>query len=616
MKKNKNHIIKYFIISFCISICIPQNVSAVNSTETIISIKQRNMLKQAKALESSGLADEAILAYKNIFDQFPYFREVFLSLKYIYIKNNNINEALELAQRYIEAKKFSNTSKMDAFEIYVFSNNSYQKEIITSIVASKAENFNNIKKILSILLQYDKESEAVVIINKIRKNKKSFYTLELGTYFSLKLDIDKSLNEYLIYLEYQPKNIKVITQRIMFLSNNISSINNIINTLSKSDLTEAKIIHSKLEFKLNNFDRSYEIIKEIENNGIYKIDLVNDLIKVDDFELSQKIIEDILNSKVDKKILNQAIFQLASLYEKQITLKSDAFPISNQIFRNQILDSPFIKLNSDYSNLLNKAINIYDSLSTYNKDYKSRFQLAEIKYKIIGDLDGAKNIYSDIYKKFPSVEYKKKALSNLIDINLSKGDIQSSFNIIDSLYGLNLPDEIRDLLDLKKIQLYYYTMNRDSVIQGCNNNLKKIQRDNSLYNDILDISSSFSFYSDEELKKFIEAKFKIMQNKRSQAIEILKSIENNNKIYDLANLESAYLEVLQENYLNAINNINNIDSTLSNYKENRLLLKAEIYDYGLNDISSAVDLYLNFLDLFPSSIFYDLIRIRLRELAL
>ena len=84
---------------------------------------------------------------------------------------------------------------------------------------------------------------------------------------------------------------------------------------------------------------------------------------------------------------------------------------------------------------------------------------------------------------------------------------------------------------------------------------------------------------------------------------------------DAHNLRSGggvkYLIELLNNY-----NINNIDSTLSNYKENRLLLKAEIYDYGLNDISSAVDLYLNFLDLFPSSIFYDLIRIRLRELAL
>ena len=68
--------------------------------------------------------------------------------------------------------------------------------------------------------------------------------------------------------------------------------------------------------------------------------------------------------------------------------------------------------------------------------------------------------------------------------------------------------------------------------------------------------------------------------------------------------------------MDAINNINQIDSTESNYKETRLLLKAEIYDYGLNDISKAVDLYLNFLDLFPNSIFYDLIRMRLRELAL
>ena len=77
MKKNKNHIIKYFIISFCMSICIAQNVSAINSSETTISKKQKSMLKQAKTLESSGLVNEAILAYTNIFNQFPYFREGF-----------------------------------------------------------------------------------------------------------------------------------------------------------------------------------------------------------------------------------------------------------------------------------------------------------------------------------------------------------------------------------------------------------------------------------------------------------------------------------------------------------------------------------------------------------
>ena len=172
------------------------------------------------------------------------------------------------------------------------------------------------------------------------------------------------------------------------------------------------------------------------------------------------------------------------------------------------------------------------------------------------------------------------------------------------------------MLDIKKIQLYYYTMDRDSLIQICNNKLKKIERDNINYNDILNISSTFSFYTDVELEQYINAKFKLTQNKRSQAIEILESINKDNNIYELANLESAYLEILQGDYSSALNNLNNIDSTMIKYEERNLLLKAEIYDYGLNDISNAVNLYLNFLELYPNSIFYDLIRLRLRELAL
>ena len=45
-------------------------------------------------------------------------------------------------------------------------------------------------------------------------------------------------------------------------------------------------------------------------------------------------------------------------------------------------------------------------------------------------------------------------------------------------------------------------------------------------------------------------------------------------------------------------------------------MKGEILDYGLNNIVEAIDSYLLFLELFPNSIYYDLIRIRLRELAI
>ena len=130
------------------------------------------------------------------------------------------------------------------------------------------------------------------------------------------------------------------------------------------------------------------------------------------------------------------------------------------------------------------------------------------------------------------------------------------------------------------------------------------------------MNSIFSFYSDEELENYIHAQYKIIQNKREESINILDSIKIDNNIYSLSKYESAYLEVLNKNYSKALEKISLLDSLEHPYKEGSLILKGEIYDYGFNNKSMAVDVYLNFIDLFPNSIFYDLIRLRLRELAL
>ena len=88
----------------------------------------------------------------------------------------------------------------------------------------------------------------------------------------------------------------------------------------------------------------------------------------------------------------------------------------------------------------------------------------------------------------------------------------------------NESDNLKDMLDIKKIQFYYYTINRDSLIQVCNNTLKKIERDNINYNDILNISSSFSFYTDTDscyvtLDKMVELHMK--DKSQEEIIDIL-----------------------------------------------------------------------------------------------
>ena len=72
---------KIKIILLIFSLLIPQKFSNINSK---IPIEQKKMIAQARSLESSGLINEAAIAYNNILEKFPAFRDAFIALKNIF----------------------------------------------------------------------------------------------------------------------------------------------------------------------------------------------------------------------------------------------------------------------------------------------------------------------------------------------------------------------------------------------------------------------------------------------------------------------------------------------------------------------------------------------------
>ena len=598
-----------------IALLIPQKFSSI---ENKLTKEQQQIITQANTLEKSGLIDEAIIAYQDVLNKFPTLKIAFDRLKKIYIRTGRLDELANIPEQYINSNNHSINSKIDVLDIYIITNNK-EWENIVQMLYNKPINLVHIKKTLPILFEHDKNSSASDLIQYIRSETKhkGFYALELGNFFTLKLDFNSAIDEYLIYLSEKPKNIQFITQRIMLLADYNIAIESIKNKLSSSDNRESKIILSSLEFKLKNYNQSYKILNSINDTNKEKLELSKDLIKINQFNLAETIINDIIHTSKDKILINKAIFQLGSLYELQVGKSIIMLPISNDIYKNEILNSAYIKPDNKYDDLLFKAINIYDSLSTHNKDYKSSLHLAEIKYKVIGDLDGAEKIYYNIYQNDNVLEHKTDCLKNIIDINLSKGNINNSIRKIDLIYSQNDPKEILDIVEIKKVQAYFYQMDRDSVIHYSNELLKSLSRDHIFYNDILDILSLFYNYEDDEILKYSQAKYKIIQNKKNEAIDILDSIQEDNPLYFLGQFESIYLEIIEGNYDNALKKVTDIekDSDINSYIEEVTLLEGEIYDYILSDHSKAVDIYLNFLELFPQSIYYDLIRLRLRELA-
>ena len=142
--------------------------------------------------------------------------------------------------------------------------------------------------------------------------------------------------------------------------------------------------------------------------------------------------------------------------------------------------------------------------------------------------------------------------------------------------------------------------------------------DAELVNDILDVLAILIGFrhNQEEFPEFAEVQLNIQQNKRTEALEKLETLFDTNEIYiaDMCRYQHAWLTFLQGDtdsakvYLNEI-----VNETI--FMELAHIFQAEILDFIDNDISNAIDSYLEFLELYPQSIYYDDVRLRLREIT-
>ena len=581
--------------------------------------QQNQKIRQAKTLQRNGLNKEAKNIYFDLFNESPFLKEAFYPLKKI-LKNEEDFKTLEkIYPLYLESNNNSISSKIDVIDILIWIKNEKWKSITIDIINNQSAKEKNLKSLFNILLKNSKNIELEKYLNDIRKNKDiDFFSYELGMHYAMELEIEKSINELLLHLDHNKSSWKYNIVRNKILSfPDINNINKKIESiLNNHKSNNAKLILADVAFKNKNFILSYELLKKFSNNESKLLEFIDSLIKNKEYELAQNIINDIINSDYSSNIIQGSIIKLAEIYE--ILLKKQEFnlPISSNIYKNQILDSPFIKINNQNSLLLENAITIYDSLMTNNKNLKSIYNLAQIKYKILGDLDSSYKLFNNVISNSKITdELHSKAIIEMINIMISKGELLKAKTVLKK-YREKI--EKIDLVLIKEIQILFYLNEWKELNDKIDFFLKSDYQNTAYYNDVLKLKSYLAiFESDEEqLKNYTKAQMKKFQNKRYEAIRIINQLSENNNLNIASNMkyEHAHLLVKQNNFQGALDVLNTISS--DNYNiETSILFKAEIYDFILNDTSNAVDLYLFLLENFPDNIYYDSIRLRLREIT-
>ena len=578
---------------------------------------QNQKIRQARTLQNNGLNKQAKEIYYNLFIESPYLKEAFYALKKMLKNEDDIENLKKIYPLYLKENGNSITAKIDVIDIMIWINDDKWKQVVDEIINNKSTKEKHLKSISNVLLKNSKNNELKKYIDIIRKKRnEDFFSYELGIHHAINLSIEESINEFILHLDYNPQRYNIIRNKILAFPD-IKNINdNIKSILNENKSNNAKLILSEIAFRDKNFIISYELLQKYSDNEAKLLEFVDSLIKNKEYELAQTVIDDIIDSNYTAKTIQSSIIKLAELYEIIIKKETHNLPISSKIYKNELLDSPFKRINNEEILLLENAITIYDSLIINNKDIKSTYNLAQIKYKILGDLDGSNKLFNNIILNTnTSNPFHSNSIIEIINIMISKGQLLKAKETLQKYRDVINPKE---LFAIKEIQILFYLNEWVVLNQKIDSFLKDDLKNINYYNDILKMKSYIAIFGNEkeQLNIYTKSLMKKFQNKRYESIKIISELSNNNKIEISSKMkyEHAQLLIKQNNIDEAITLLDKISEESAEI-ESAILLKAEIYDYILNNLSIAVDLYLYLLDTYPDSIYYDLIRLRLREIT-
>ena len=576
---------------------------------------------QAKSMEKGGLYNQAEDIYILLYEEQPKSTVYFLALKSM-LKNRGDYEALlSYSLAYSKERDADLFSQLEVLESFILLNQESEwKNLLSAVVDSNINAQGSVILIVNRLISLQKINEAKDIILKYREVSGDiyFYSLQLSNFLNMSMLYKESSNELLLYLRENPTKINFISNRFMSFPNDSKTNIEVEDVLLRSKVSGSSKILSDLYLRQKRYDESYSILRELDSPE-YIFDFIKDIVIVKEYSLAITVLKDLIARTNDQTIKKKAIFEISKIIEIQsLRTTVNELNIANFYFKSPIFNSDFINLDEDRSQDLEYSISIYDSLGINNNNIDAMLRLADLRYLVLGDLDGAMNTYNEILEKSRRRSQLFRASSRVIDINISKGDLEGARASINNAKAVDMSNDQRIELGLKEIQIYFYSYLYTEAKKLAKDLLTKTEMNHYLYNDILSflhISLVFEGHNDA-INLFSEAQFKLKQNKRTESIRILEQLSDysDETIAALVKYQLSFLWYLHGDYAKSLVIAAQLDGD-DIYSELALILMAEINEIALEDVVSAIEIYLKFINKFPRSIFYDEVRIHLRELA-
>ena len=613
----KNKLILLLILSFLFT---QENVlnQIRHNAQTIKSTYQKN-LSLAKSHERAGLIKEAQLIYSQLFIKDSKNIHIFSAYKSFLYKQKEFEKLIEISIIHAKQTPRDPFRLLSLADTYLLVDNEVDAfNIFDSLFNDNSSDIKKLNRFLSKLFYHNKVNYALEKISAIRKkyDYPDFYSLDLGNYYSSKMSYENALKEYVLFLSNNYDKYEFIRKRLMGFPQEDANILMIRNFLTSNPTKLKSKILSEYEFKWGNYSDACDLILENYFNEKELYDFSISMIKINQFDNAEKILNKLMKSE-NTEIVELSIYQLASILEKKSEQESYYLPISNKIIQSSLFDfKPFgyQDINMESNNLL-KAISMYDSLIINYNNPKAKFKIADLKLTVNRQNSSSINDFIELEKTAADRDIRFQSAIKIIDIEMQGGNISNELiTKIDTFQKKYKKSHEINFLDLKKYQALFFLKDFDTLTTLLNEKIKTLDKDNPFYNEFLDgLTLIMLFYNmKDELHLFSDALLEMQKSNFTSALDDFLELKKSNQQI-IKNLSHYYLSYIYINLdeLDLARSLLNETSGDDIFSEFIVIMWAEIDDYVLHDINSAVDKYLDFLEKHETSIFYEDIRMRL-----
>ena len=598
--------------------------------------QRRDLIQNALLMERKGDIERARTLYQDMLRENPGNRQAYQRLKEILKRTGELDSAAQLVEVWIDLNPNDLQAYIELGEIVFLKKD---KISAAKIWHDFEMTYGTNKSIYRMLvhafsrLGLTEEMERLVKRGRSKLGQKDMLALDLANYYYSRQTYDRALDEYLIYIIEHPQQEKLVTDRVLLMSddpeNHLLIEKKLISSLENNHLIINKLL-AGYYFKTSRYNEALNTHRSmgLDKNSDFNrwLLLAANLRKESQYDLSIKAYQELLDLELEipPKIIGEALLGLGKTYEDQLLPNIPNNLLVGFYPDNLFFENEFLKISSRSRESLEKTFELYkrvlQELPASSFSPKAHFRLGEIQFKITRDFDGARASYLSALASRPDKILRQNILLRIGDTFIAEGNLIAARNHFKVQHRNN--NNSISPFTMKEIQLTFLTGTIDTAKTVLDSVIVNSLPNDKYFNDLMELQDiiaqhyTFGSKTDKEaLLQYSIAERFLQQYKLVEAAEILAFIRENYpdvSILPTVMLRECLLRLLLEDVSISLNIAQLLEKTI--FAPQGITIQGEINEQFFGDIDNAMKFYNNLLESYPMSMLAEPVRMRMRQL--